>query len=113
MYRCAMLHNAGAEKKLMASPSKAIQSLAFLRLQCKPQPFRLALPRLSFLIPLPLVVVAGAEMKLFGLFDYYYEADIAGNVQFPEGVQFILASFPTLFGTPDGIKVCHHGALAF
>eukprot|EP00729_Bicosta_minor_P005973 gene5973-9694_t len=35
----------------------------------------------------------------------YIEADVAGVASFPGGVQLILASFPALFGTPDGVQL--------
>lgn len=38
-------------------------------------------------------------------FDYYYEADVLGNPQLPESIRFVLALFPELFGTAEGVKV--------
>jgi hypothetical protein len=32
----------------------------------------------------------------------YFEVDFAGTVLLPQGVNFVIASFPTLFGTPSG-----------
>jgi len=67
---------------------------------------RHALPRLALLLNRALLPWRSApRMELFGLFDYYYEADIAGNVAFPGGVQFVVAYFPSLFGRPAGAKV--------
>lgn len=32
----------------------------------------------------------------------YWETNVVGNVRFPEGVRFVIGSFSSLFGSPDG-----------
>merc|ERR1712137_1360168 len=34
----------------------------------------------------------------------YWESNIVGNVFYPDGVKFIIASFPQLFGTEEGAR---------
>ena len=41
---------------------------------------------------------------LFG-FDWYFEADLLGNVPFPTGVKFLLAEFGANFGSDNGVRV--------
>jgi len=35
----------------------------------------------------------------------YWETNVVGNVRFPEGVRFVIGSFPSLFGTLDGHRL--------
>jgi hypothetical protein len=44
-------------------------------------------------------------MNDYNLFDYYYEADLAGNPPFPDAVKFVVASVPGLFGSALGEQV--------
>ena len=37
----------------------------------------------------------------------YWEAQIAGNVLFPEGVKMLVGQFEQLFGTPTGMQLRH------
>ena len=39
------------------------------------------------------------------VFDWYFEADLLGNVAFPAGVKFVLAEFGANFGSDDGRRV--------
>lgn len=43
----------------------------------------------------------------YGAAAQYLEANIVGNPSFPDSVNFLVASFPKLFGTDDGRKVQH------
>jgi hypothetical protein len=64
-----------------------------------------AADRLAFLIARSLLPWSETINMTVPYFDYYFEADLAGNPAFPDAVRFVIASIPDLFGTDLGTRV--------